>query len=173
MRGTTQRGVTLIELMIALVIIAALIMVAMPSFSAWLANAQIRNAAEGILNGMQFARAQAIQRNAPVWFELAADNGWTVTTLVDGSEEVLQSRPAEGSATAEASAEPVGANMLTFNGMGWVIPNANNSNSITEVDVESTVTVDGVRPLRITIGPGGAMKMCDPAVADPDPRVCP
>ncbi|MCW5622808.1 MAG: GspH/FimT family pseudopilin [Burkholderiales bacterium] len=164
---------TLVELMIALVIIAALIMVAMPSFSAWLANAQIRNAAEGILNGMQFARAQAIQRNTPVWFELAANNGWTVTTLVDGSEEELQSRPAEGSATAEATTQPAGATTLTFNGMGWVVPNADSTNSITRVDVESTVVVDGIRPLRITVGPGGAMKMCDPAVADPDPRVCP
>jgi len=30
-----------------------------------------------------------------------------------------------------------------------------------------------VRPLRVTITPGGSIKMCDPAVAAPDPRVCP
>ena len=68
MRITIQRGVTLIEMMIALVIIAMLILVAMPSFSAWLANAQIRNGAEAVLNGMQFARNQAIQFNTPVQF---------------------------------------------------------------------------------------------------------
>jgi len=171
MRITIQRGITLIEMMIALVIIAMLILVAMPSFSAWLANAQIRNGAEAVLNGMQFARSQAVQFNAPVQFELSGNSSWTVTRVSDGEE--LQSRAEEGSATSEATVLPDGATQLTFNGMGWIVANDDGSDSITQVDVASTVEVDGVRPLRVTITPGGSVKMCDPAVAAPDPRVCP
>ena len=171
MRITIQRGVTLIEMMIALVIIAMLILVAMPSFSAWLANAQIRNGAEAVLNGMQFARNQAIQFNTPVQFELTGNSSWTVTRVSD--DEELQSRAEEGSATSEAAVQPDGATQLTFNGMGWIVANDDGSDSITQIDVASTVDVDGVRPLRVTITPGGSVKMCDPAVAAPGPRVCP
>jgi len=171
MRATFQRGVTLIEMMIALVIIAGLILVAMPSFSAWMANAQIRNAAEAVLNGMQFARTQAIQLNTPVQFELTGETTWTVTRVSDGDE--LQRREEEGSANAISAVQPDGATILTFNGMGWIIPNDDGSDSITVVDVDSSVDVDGERPLRVTVAPGGSLKMCDPAVAAPDPRVCP
>jgi len=171
MRAAIQQGVTLIEMMIALVIIAILILVAMPSFSAWMANAQIRNSAEAILNGMQFARNQAIQFNTAVQFELTGETTWTVTRVSDGEE--LQRRVEEGSANATSTTQPDAATILTFNGMGWIIPNDDGSDSITQVDVDSSLDVDGERPLRVAVTPGGAMKMCDPAVADPDPRVCP
>jgi len=171
MRITLQRGVTLIEMMMVLVITAMLILVAMPSFSAWLANAQIRNGAEAVLNGMQFARNQAIQFNTPVQFELTGNSSWTVTRVSD--DEELQSRAEEGSATSETTVQPDGATQLTFNGMGWIVANDDGSDSITQIDVEYAVDVDGVRPLRVTITPGGSVKMCDPAVAAPDPRVCP
>lgn len=171
MRAMLQRGVTLIEMMIALVITAVLILVAMPSFSAWMANAQIRNAAEAVLNGMQFARTQAIQLNTPVQFELTGATTWTVTRVSDGEE--LQRREEEGSANATSDVQPDDATILTFNGMGWIVPNDDGSDSITQVDVDSSLDVDGERPLRVTVAPGGALKMCDPAVAAPDPRVCP
>ena len=79
MRPTLQLGFTLIEMMIALLIISILILVAMPNFGAWIANAQIRNGTEAILNGMQFARNQAIQFNTAVQFELTGETTWTVT----------------------------------------------------------------------------------------------
>lgn len=171
MRATRQRGVTLIEMMIALVIIATLILVAMPSFSAWMANAQIRNGAEAVLNGMQFARNQAIQFNTAVQFELTGETTWTVTRVSDGQE--LQSRADEGSANATTATLPDGATILTFNGMGWIVANADGSDSISQVDVEASLDIDGERPLRVSVTPGGAVKMCDPAVVAPDPRVCP
>ncbi|MCC7546497.1 MAG: GspH/FimT family pseudopilin [Burkholderiales bacterium] len=171
MHAALQRGVTLIELMIALVIVAMLILVAMPSFSAWMANAQIRNAAEAILNGMQFARTQAIQFNTAVQFELTGETIWTVSRVSDGEE--LQRRVEEGSANATSITQPDAATILTFNGMGWIIANDDGSDSITQVDVDSSLDIDGERPLRITVTPGGSLKMCDPAVAAPDPRVCP
>lgn len=171
MRPTLQWGVTLIEMMIALLIISILILVAMPNFGAWIANAQIRNGAEAVLNGMQFARNQAIQFNTAVQFELTGETTWTVTRVSDGEE--LQSRTEEGSANATTETLPEDATILTFNGMGWIVANADGSDSITQVDIEASVDVDGERPLRVSVTPGGALKMCDPAVAAPDPRVCP
>lgn len=171
MRPTLQWGVTLIEIVIALLIISILILVAMPNFGAWITNAQIRNGAEAVLNGMQFARNQAIQFNTAVQFELTGETTWTVTRVSDGEE--LQSRAEEGSANATTETLPEDATILTFNGMGWIVANADGSDSITQVDIEASVDVDGERPLRVSVTPGGALKMCDPAVAAPDPRVCP
>jgi type IV fimbrial biogenesis protein FimT len=67
-----QRGVTLIEVVVVMVIFAILFAKAAPSFSAWLRNVQIRTAAESMQNGLQLARAEAIRRNRSVIFWLTA-----------------------------------------------------------------------------------------------------
>lgn len=58
-----QKGFTLVELMIGLVIVGVLLMQAIPSFSAWIQNMKVRNSAEAILNGLQLARSQAVRSN--------------------------------------------------------------------------------------------------------------
>jgi type IV fimbrial biogenesis protein FimT len=56
-RRPPQAGFTLVEMMIAIAIFALLVLAALPEFRIWMQNTQIRTAAEGILNGLQFARA--------------------------------------------------------------------------------------------------------------------
>jgi type IV fimbrial biogenesis protein FimT len=67
---------------------------------------------------------------------------------------------------------PLGADRITFNGMGWLATNNNGSPTITRIDVASTMVGTEIRALRVTVGAGGVMKMCDPAVAAGDPRAC-
>lgn len=62
-------GVSLIELLIGLVIVAVLLTMAVPWFGTFLQNAQIRNGAESVLSGLQLARAEAIRRNVLVRFQ--------------------------------------------------------------------------------------------------------
>ena len=54
-----HRGMTMVELMIGLTILAMLLLAGMPNFSAWLQSSQIRVSAESIQNGMMMARAEA------------------------------------------------------------------------------------------------------------------
>ncbi|MFC5521482.1 GspH/FimT family pseudopilin [Polaromonas jejuensis] len=70
-----QRGVTMIELVVVLVIVAILSVIAIPSFSTWIQNSQIRNSAEAIQNGLQMARTEAVRRNTQVsfWLTTTAD----------------------------------------------------------------------------------------------------
>jgi len=63
---TRNRGFSLIELMVTITIVVLLILMALPSYSQWLTNTRIRNAAESIHNGLQFARNEAVQRNTNV-----------------------------------------------------------------------------------------------------------
>ncbi|MGH8766587.1 MAG: GspH/FimT family pseudopilin [Burkholderiales bacterium] len=167
-----QSGVTLIELLIGLALIGILLVMAVPAYQFWIQNVQIRNAAEGVLNGLQLARAEAVRRNALVQLIFGAGSGWTMSTVVGGTE--IQARSAnEGSESATVTITPAGADRITFNGMGWLANNNNGSPTITRFDVAGTMVGTEIRVLRVTVGAGGVMKMCDPAVAAGDPRACP
>lgn len=72
-----QRGVTLVELIVALTITGILLAVAAPRFSSWISGTRIRATAEGMLAGLQYAKSEATTRNTQVRFQL--------TTSVDGS----------------------------------------------------------------------------------------
>jgi type IV fimbrial biogenesis protein FimT len=187
---TNIRGLTMIELMIGIVIVGLLLAFALPSYTAWLNNSQIRTAAESILNGMQLARAEAVRRNTSVQFALTSTaspmmSDWTVSvvSLLPAASAVVQTRSsAEGSATARVNiTKPAGATTVTFNSLGRVIapPITNNDNSatLTEVDVTSA-SASATRPLNVLVGGGvvggGMVRMCDPApgLAATNPQSC-
>jgi type IV fimbrial biogenesis protein FimT len=77
-----QNGVSLLELMIAIVVGSVLLMLGVPSFQSWIHNTQIRTAAESVLNGLQIARIEAVRRNTNVRFNLT-DAGGRVAWSVD------------------------------------------------------------------------------------------
>lgn len=72
LHGLNQRGVTMIELAVTMGIIAILAALAAPNMSVWIQNTKIRTAAEAIQNGLQLTRAQAVQRNRNVRFQLTS-----------------------------------------------------------------------------------------------------
>ncbi|MBI3525652.1 MAG: GspH/FimT family pseudopilin [Betaproteobacteria bacterium] len=143
-----QRGVTLVELMISLVIGAVLLSLGVPSFMSWIQNSQIRTAAEAIQNGLQLARVEAVRRNAPVRFQLVTNvtascalapvspsttsGSWAVSQddpsaacNIPPSEttapRIIQVRnTAEGSPNAVVTAETL--SLIIFNGLGRVTP---------------------------------------------------
>jgi type IV fimbrial biogenesis protein FimT len=172
MRALAQRGFTLIEMMIALLVVGILFAMALPTFSVWIANTKIRNGAEAVLNGLQYARNEAVKRNTTIEFEITSGTAWVVTVVSTAAE--LQRRAEEGSSDVSATATPGGATKVTFNGMGWVTDNADGSARVARLDVTSSqLSSQGERALRLVVTPGGSVKMCDPAVASPDPRACP
>ena len=171
-RRPQSRGFTLIEMLIGIALVTILMLTAVPAFNHWIVNTRIRNAAEGIINGMQIARAEAVRRNTLAQIVIGTDSGWTVSLPLTG-EQVQQRPAADGASNVTVTILPAGADTLTFSGMGWVANNDDASPSITRIDVTSANTAGTeVRPLRVILGTGGAMKMCDPAVAAGDPRAC-
>ena len=72
-RRRLRHGFTLIEVMISLLVLGVLLALGAPSFAEWLQNQQIRAATEATLNGLQLARATAVQRNVPVRFKFVTD----------------------------------------------------------------------------------------------------
>lgn len=186
-----QRGFTLVELMIGLVILAILLSTGLPAFSLWIQNTQTRTGAESILNGLQLARTEAVTRNANVRFTVTSTGGtvdWRVgcvtavgdinLDLVDDCPANIQSRTAAegsrnarigastgvpgafGTAIASGTGLSSGTAGVTFTFLGRMA----NSTDITRIDVTNSSTTDA-RRMVITIGTGGTIRMCDPAVS--------
>jgi type IV fimbrial biogenesis protein FimT len=167
-------GFTLIELMIAIAVLAILLTVGVPSFQTWMLNTRIRTTAEAMQNGLQLARAEAVRRNARVRFTLSGGTGWIVQT--DGGTQI-QTRPsAEGSTSVTVTATPTGATTVTFNALGIRVTNADATSSITQLDIDvptSILAADQSRELRLMVSSGGQIRMCDPYfTASGDPRAC-
>jgi len=78
-----ESGFTLIELMIVIAVLAVSLSIALPSFSRTIANSKVRATAESILAGLRDARSTAIQRNAPVRFQLVSSLDSSCTLLAD------------------------------------------------------------------------------------------
>lgn len=172
MANHNSAGFSLIELMITVVILSIAIALGIPSYRTWVQNTQVRNAAESIVNGMQLARGEAVKRNSSVAFTLnGAASAWTVSVVAGGA--VIETRGAgEGSKNVELTILPLGATTITFNNFGAA---DNDPNNLTQIDLTSPLLAPGdKRDLRITIGIGGSVRMCDPdpMLAASDPRKC-
>ncbi len=186
------KGFSLIEVMVALVIVSLLFALAATSYSGWMQNQQIRNAAESVLNGIQVARSEAVKGNVRVRFVLCGlpSSSWEVlaaapaaaapaaslacgagSNAAAGEIRVQERSAQEGSRLAQITVTPNGAATVTFGGAGRVEVNADGSARITQIDVS---TPTGDRPLRITLGAAGNTRMCDPSPQLPatDPRHC-
>ena len=67
-------GFTLIELMITLAIFGILIVMGMPSMSAWVASAKVNSLTDFYLDGLQLARNGALQKSAASRFVLTVNS---------------------------------------------------------------------------------------------------
>lgn len=163
-------GFSLVELMIGVAIMAILASIAFPSFQSMIKNSQIRNAAESVTNGIQKARAEAVSRNTNVAFTLETGSSWTVSVVNPAS--TIESRlSSEGSVNvtviALAADLATAATTVTFNNLGGVVVSVP---SLAQINFSA---VGGDRSLRVTIGAGGNVRMCDLSLAiGSSPRAC-
>lgn len=168
-------GFTLIELMVALAIAVILLILAAPGYTTWLADSQVRAAAESVASGLRIAMAEAIKRNEQVEFVLTpttGTGGWVVQAAGGGT--VYQTAGfAEGSDRVAVTVAPATLTTVTFNGLGQIVtPNADASNPFERVDF--AISGQSSRDLRVLVGGGRTgVKICDPAWPATDPKGCP
>jgi len=184
------RGFNLIEMLIAMVILALLLLLALPNMSEYLRNASVRTAAEIIANGIQLARSEAIRRNTPVEFALvsadpteanvsAAANTagphWIVRTFqptaVYTAPDFIQGGGAYSTRNAVIAADSAN---FSFGSLGRTDLGGNNTIRVTYPSGGNCVADGGsVRCLNVVVQIGGQVRMCDPAVtAAGDTRAC-
>jgi type IV fimbrial biogenesis protein FimT len=177
----SQRGVTLVELLIGLVIVGILLMFGVPAFSQWIQNTRIRTTGEAILNGLQLARAEAVHRNSTVRFQLVdsldnscalstASSNWVVSqnnATGDPSGNcgsapsdttapfIIQTRAAaEGSTSVAVAASQ---SPIAFNGLGREVQ-ATNADGSTTPNPLAAVTISVSNPTGGACAPAGPMR---------------
>lgn len=73
MTNARVRGFTLMEMLIAMMILAIIITLAVPSLSGFTANQRLIGAAEQVYSHLQQGRSEAVGRNRPVRINFAVD----------------------------------------------------------------------------------------------------
>jgi type IV fimbrial biogenesis protein FimT len=200
-RRRQQQGVTLIELAVTFIVLGLLVVAAGPSLTAWIGNTNVRNTAASIYAGMNRARAEAVRLNRPVRFSLVAVTdpavlddscalsatgvSWVVSVndptaqcSVAPSETVapmIVDKAAGGDggrrvSVAALQADGVtAATSITFNAFGRVA----DATAISRIDIDNQTAGGDYRALRVLVGGGGTVRMCDIKVTSSnDPRKC-
>ncbi|MFZ3320886.1 MAG: GspH/FimT family pseudopilin [Usitatibacter sp.] len=187
MRPMRPRGFSIIELMVALGIIAMLLMFVAPNAATWIQNTRLRSSAESLVSCLQTARLEAIKRNTVVSCQMtdAASSAWNVC-LYDAVNNICQvaagsvliSRAAsedngitafgaDTAMSASTTALAVGNDLpgaATFDSFGRLAPTA--PNNIMRVDIRNPVLAAAdERRLTIYITLGGQIRMCDPKLS--------
>lgn len=191
LRRAAVQGFTLVEMMVAIVIMGILLALAANSYGVWIANSRIRTAAETLVEGLSAARNEAIKRNRQVAFRLVSDLSATCSVSAAGTSWVAsvddpsnkcnvaisdavapfiiaKKSAAEGTRAVTISAidaAEAAASTVIFNGVGRVL--LTGQTPIVQIDVDSGA-VDGEqsRDLRIMLTSGGMIRMCDPKATD-------
>jgi type IV fimbrial biogenesis protein FimT len=178
-----QRGVTLIELMVAITLLSVLLGLAAPSFRVWVRNAQVRTVTDALQTGLRLAQTEAVRRNRQVVFFLTNSRTCDTSTsaVADGTfwsirtVPLLAGDPAEVvqcGVLADVASEVAitGAAAVCFNSLGRQVANA--STGVTDgdcivapagINVYNVSAAGGDRPLRVQLSLGGQTRMCDPA----------
>lgn len=191
MKRRPSHGLTLIELLVTLAIVALLVLAAVPSFNGAIVNSRIRSTGEAVLNGLQAAKSEAVARNARVRFQLtdtldgacvlsntganwvinvdAAANPTEVEGLCDRAPNdavapfILQKRSA---ATGTGSSQVAATQpSLVYNGLGRLadVPPGNVIINVSNPAGGTCAEVGGdVVCLRIVVSPIGQARMCNP-----------
>lgn len=196
---TSQRGISLIEFMIGFVIVGILIAVGVPSFKDWMQNAQVRNAAESIVNGLQLARSEAVHLNTSVRFNMNSPSGltdWEVcaptpantanTPCPAGAQIVQQRANQEGSPNARVGvyrlldgqpqanfslAIPPGNEMGTHVTFNGLGRTVNDGpDNTTRIDVTNPSSPTAKRLVVVIDNPGGNVRLCDPDMTVTNPN---
>lgn len=182
-RLSAQRGFTLIELMVVIVIVAVLVMLSVPSLGSWVADANIRNTSESLMGALRVAQSTAVTRGkttmlvrtaaAPAWNASASSTGsnWYVRALPLADSDETASADDLVQATSLGTQNGVsiaGPSVLCFGAQGQLVSRTKDETGVgAACAVANPATFDVTRgagrALRLRVYLGGRVRMCDPA----------
>lgn len=166
----SQRGMSLVELVVGLLIIGTLLALAAPSYSTWIQNTKIRTTAESILNGIQLARGEAVRRNTRIQFSLTDDLTGTCGLSLSGLNWIVSFDDPTNLCDSALLNEAADAGDLTASPAPRIIqikPAAEGSTGVTVAADQSSIVFNGLG--RITPVPAATINI---NVSNPTAGAC-
>lgn len=183
-------GFTLIELMVTITLMAILLALGVPSFSAWIRNGKLRAVGDSLQTGLRLAQAEALRRNRQVVFTLtndkvtaenvasqrAVDNGnfWSLSTVAAYTGDAATFIESGVLSDVAEGVQITGPKSICFNAMGRQVVNDSpgitgascalptSTPAVQNYDLAFASPKEGVdRRLRVTVSLGGQVRMCD------------
>ena len=177
------RGFSLVELMVAVALLALLLGLSTPSFTTWVRNAQTRTASDALQNGLRLAQAEAIRRHRQMVFFLTNDpvcsnatqpaeagSFWVLRSVALVAGDPVDTVQCGQLSEVAAGVAIAGPTALCFSGAGRQAANADPGIGTTActLPVSGSSQYDlsnphGDRRLRVVVALAGSVRMCDPA----------
>ena len=170
----THSGFTLIEMMVTIAVLGILVTVGIPSFQETIDKRRLAGAAEQLYGDLQYARSEAIKRNANVFVTFTGSGttwcyGMSATTAtcncttanscaLDGVEKVVNQSGFRNVSMAVAS---ITGNNLNFEPRRGMVKKNNNAADIGTGTV--TFTSGSTKQLQLDIRRLGRVKICSPS----------
>lgn len=172
-RSRRERGLTLIELVVAMAVFVALFFIAAPDFRTWTENTRMRTVSEALQNGVRQSQAEAVRRNRTVVFFLtneepavgaaAVANGinWGMRTLPLFPGDAVQYIRGGAFSDVAPGVAITGPAAICFNAAGQQVTVA--AEGCAAAVATYDVTRAGAdRRLRVVAAMSGRVRMCDP-----------
>lgn len=174
--ASSYTGFTLIELVVTVAVLAILLGVAVPAFQDTLAKRRLVGAAEQLYADLQYARSEAIKRNASVVVSFSTGTDWCYgialatcacgtpgSCQLDGVEKVVSSSNFRGVSLPSAD--------LTFSGEKTTFdPRRGTANNGT-----ASLTSSSIGTVKVIVSTPGRVRICSDNVAayKPSSGTCP
>lgn len=172
MKTRAVRGFTLLELIVALVVLAILAAVAVPSMSSFFARKRVEGVATELATDLQYARSEAVQRNATVRITFGT-GCYVIHTVGSSATSCTQSggatlgtgaigiKTVQLDANSSASLNPVAS--LTYVAFDSVRGMASwNGSSTTLGAIDITSNAGPPWQLRVSVTAVGRTRTCSP-----------
>jgi type IV fimbrial biogenesis protein FimT len=190
-------GFSLIELMVTLTLIGILLVMTIPAYGTWTADAHVRATAESLTNALRLAQSTAVAKGRTSLFALTADatptihsvpatdapNWFAMLNVLSGSDEtqaglglILKSTEA-----TQHHAAVAGPALLCFNALGRQTSLTTADDSLSTACTAADPAVYQVgrgsgasRTFQVLVYAGGRVRMCDAAktISSANPDGC-
>lgn len=113
----TNRGFSIVELMVAVVILGIIAGIGLPSFLGAIQNSRLNASANDVVDALRYARSEAVQRNAEVGLTAGGNYaaGWSVEVI--DTNELLRSYDGFGNGVSCDDCTGV----ISFNSRGMLV----------------------------------------------------
>jgi len=136
-----QKGLTLIELLVGLVVVGIAATLAIPTFGALIDSQRRQDTAQQLVTGLRLARVEAIQRGQPVIMQASKggwSQGWSVFVDTNRNQVRDEGEPILAERAEHSKVRVVGngrvATRVGFDSTGRLLNNANGTLAVCLAD---------------------------------------